>query len=155
ALYEQVRLRDALREAMALAREVNRYLDEKEPWKVYKQDPAAAGTSIFVAMRAIDSLKVLLAPVLPHTSQQVHEFFGYTEPLFGTQGVEHYEEETRGHDAVVYHPTPQEAEVNRWVPSELQPGTPFQQPVPLFKLLDPEIVESERALLGTEAVAIR
>jgi methionyl-tRNA synthetase len=154
-LYEQVRLRDALKEAMALAREVNRYLDEKEPWKVYKQDAAAAGTSIFVAMRAIDSLKLLLAPVLPHTSQQVHEFFGYTEPLFGTQGVEHYEEETRGHDGVVYHPTPQEAEVNRWVPSELQPGTPFQQPTPLFKLLDPEIAESERALLGTEAVPIR
>ncbi len=82
-LYGQVRLRDALREAMALAREVNTYLDRKEPWKVVKSDPAAAGTTIFVAMRAIDSLKLLLAPVLPHSSQRIHEFFGYEEPLFG------------------------------------------------------------------------
>lgn len=156
-LYEQVRLRDALREAMALAREVNRYLDEKEPWKVFKSDPVAAGTSIYVAMRAIDSLKTLFAPVLPNTSQRIHEFFGYVEPLFGTQSVEHYEEATRGHDALVYHPVPSEEEgVNRWVPSQLQPGTPFQQPTPLFKMLDPEaVVESERALLGTDAVVIR
>ena len=73
-LYERVRLRDALREVLALVREVNGYLERKSPWKVFKSDPAAAGTTIFVAMRAIDSLKLMLAPVLPHSSQQIHDF---------------------------------------------------------------------------------
>jgi methionyl-tRNA synthetase len=155
-LYEQVRLRDALREAMALSREVNRYLEEKEPWKRFKEDPEAAGTSIFVAMRAIDSLKILLAPVLPHSSQQIHDFFGYEEPLFGEQSIEKYEEETRGHDALVYHPTAAErARTNRWRPSNLRPGTPFKQPAPLYRVIDEAIVEEERSLLGTEAIAIR
>lgn len=155
-LYERVQLRDALKEAMALVREVNRYLDESAPWKLYKTDPEAAGTSVYVAMRAIDSLKILLAPVLPHSSQRIHEFFGYEEPLFGTQQVASYEESTRSHDALTYTPNAAEqAQRNRWQPSDLQPGTPFQEPTPLFKLLDDAIAEEERGLLGTEAIVIR
>jgi len=155
-LYEQVKLRDALKEAMALAREVNRYLDEKAPWKVYKSDPYAAGTTTYVAMRAIDSLKLLFAPVLPNSSQKIHEYFGYEEPLFGTQERVTYDEETRTHDALTYNPTASEqASLNRWQPSRLQAGTSFQRPKPLFKKLDLQLIEEERALLGTEAVVIR
>ncbi|MBA3531555.1 MAG: methionine--tRNA ligase [Ardenticatenales bacterium] len=156
ALYEQVRLRDALKEAMSLAREVNRYLDEKAPWKAIKEDPGAAGTSVYVALRAIDSLKIILAPVLPHTSQQLHEFFGYQEPLFGQQREVHYEEATRGHDAVIYEPTEAEqGSKNRWKLSTLQPGTPIQPPTPLFKILDEAIIEEEVQRLGTDDIVIR
>ncbi|MGB0384787.1 MAG: methionine--tRNA ligase [Ardenticatenaceae bacterium] len=155
-LYEQVKLRDALKEAIGLAREVNRYLDDKAPWKVYKTDRLAAGTTIYVAMRAIDSLKILLAPILPNSSQQIHDAFGYTEPLSGTQAIVTYDEETRSHDALIYEPSASEkALINRWKPSQLQAGTPFQRTKPLFKKLDPEIIEQERALLGTNAVVIR
>ncbi|MCB0323155.1 MAG: methionine--tRNA ligase, partial [Bdellovibrionales bacterium] len=91
--YEEVRLRDALKEALTLTREVNKYLDVKAPWTAFKTDPEQAGTAVYVAMRAIDSLKLLLAPVLPHTAQKVHEFFGYTQPLFGELTVDHVEEE--------------------------------------------------------------
>ena len=62
---EAVKLKQALTEAMALAHEANRYLNLKEPWKQIKADPVAAATSIFVALRVIDSLKTLLAPFLP------------------------------------------------------------------------------------------
>lgn len=155
-LYEEVRLRDALKEAMALTREVNRYLDEKAPWKVYKQDKAAAGTSIYVAMQAIDSLKILLAPVLPRSSQQIHEAFGYEEPLFGKQQIVTYDESSRSHDAITYEPTASEhAHINRWQPSTLEAGRPFQRSKPLFTKLDVAVIEEERALLGTNAVAIR
>lgn len=146
ALYAQVKLRDAMREAMALAREVNVYLDRKEPWKRFRTDPQAAGTSIYVAMRAIDSLKLLLAPVLPHSSQRVHDFFGYEEPLFGTMREVTYEEATRSHDALIYEPSAAErAGTDRWKPSTLAAGTPFLSPSPLYKLLDPALVEAERA----------
>ncbi|MCA9981828.1 MAG: methionine--tRNA ligase, partial [Anaerolineales bacterium] len=101
-LYERVRLRDALREALALVREVNGYLERKSPWKVFKSDPAAAGTTIFVAMRAIDSLKLMLAPVLPHSSQQIHDFFSYEGALFGTLQRRTVDEDGRPHDVVEY-----------------------------------------------------
>ena len=135
--YEEVRLRDALKEAMALAREVNRYLDEKAPWTVFKQDPQKAGTSTFVAMKAIDSLKVLLSPVLPHSCEQIHQMLGYTEPLFGTLVIENCGEKGDEHQVLVYQPTAAEAEGrDRFVPSTLEPGRGFSKPSPLFKVLE-------------------
>ena len=35
-----------------------------------------------------------------------------------------------------------------WKPSELQPGQKLNQPTPLFKKLEPSVVEEERARLG-------
>lgn len=155
-LYAQVRLRDALREAMAVARDVNKYLDETAPWKTIKSSPEIAATSVYVAMKAIDSLKVLLAPILPHTSEQIHAFLGYTEPLFGAQEIVTYHESSRDHDALIYHPTPSEAgNVDRWHASQLEAGRAFNSPTPLFKMIDPVVIAEEKAKLGTEAIAIR
>ncbi len=155
-LYAQVRLRDALREAMAVARDVNKYLDDTAPWKTIKESPERAATSVYVAMKAIDSLKVLLAPVLPHTSAQIHTFLGYEEPLFGAQEIVTYHESTRDHDALIYHPTSSEqANVDRWKPSQLEAGRAFNSPAPLFKQIDPVVIEEEKAKLGTEAIVIR
>ena len=72
-----VRLRSALQETLRLATEVNKYLDTAAPWSEVKVDKEAAGTTIYTAIRCIDNLKVLFAPFLPHTSEQLH---GYTEP---------------------------------------------------------------------------
>ena len=36
-----------------------------------------AATVLFVALRAVDSLKTIFTPFLPHTSQVVHELLGY------------------------------------------------------------------------------
>ncbi len=80
---EAVHLRAALAEAMRLAAEVNKYLDQVGPWFEIKQDKAAAARSIYTAIRAIDSLKILFAPFLPFTSERLHTFLGYNQPLFG------------------------------------------------------------------------
>ncbi len=137
--YETVRLRDALRDSMALAREVNRYLDEKAPWTVFKRDPAQAGTAIFVAMRAIDSLKILLAPVLPHTCEKINQMLGTEEPLFGTQCIIERPENGEVSEVLIYQPAVSEkAGIDRFKPSELAPGKPFAKPAPLFKVLELE-----------------
>ena len=136
--YEEVRLRDALKEAMRLTREVNRYLDDKAPWTAFKVDKEQAGTSIFVAVRAIDSLKTLFAPVLPFSAEKVHRIFGGTEPLFGDIAIEARQEGTEAHEVLSYHPGAAEQEGrDRWAPSELAPGTPFAKPEPLYKVLEP------------------
>ena len=64
---EGVKLRAALGEAMRLATEVNKYLDETAPWISIKTDKTAAGRAIFTAIQAINSLKVMLSPFLPFT----------------------------------------------------------------------------------------
>ncbi len=145
-LLAAVKLRDALAETMALAREVNAYLD-RAPWfKVIKQDRQAAATTIYTALRCIDNLKTLFAPFLPFSSQRVHEFLGYDGQLFGELRIERFQEKTRDHEALTYHVD--EDVVGRWQPSELPVGQRLRTPQPLFRKLDLSMIEEERARLG-------
>jgi methionyl-tRNA synthetase len=142
---EAVRLRAGLAEAMRLAREVNGYLD-RAPWfGVIESDRGAAATTVYTALRAIDSLKVMLSPFLPFSSQQLHRALGYADALFGEQRIETYEEQTRSHQALVY---AAEGAAGRWEPSRLPVGQQLAKPAPLYKKLDDELVEAERARLG-------
>ena len=145
--YAKTAFKAALREAILLAQEVNRYLDEKAPWRQIKEDPQAAATTIFVALRAIDSLNIMLAPVLPFSSERVRRALGYTRPLFGELAVEEFQETERSHLALVYRPLPEERTEDRWRPSELEPGRPLEPPEVLFKKLDESVVEEERRRL--------
>ncbi|MCJ7668020.1 MAG: class I tRNA ligase family protein, partial [Anaerolineae bacterium] len=139
------RFKAALTEAMALTQEANRYLDRKEPWKIIADDRQSAATSVFVALRAIDSLKIVLYPFLPFSSQRLHEYLGYEGDLLGRQWVETFQEEGKSHTALVYEPP--KVKVG-WEPSRLAPGQPLRKPKPLFPKLDEKIVEEERARLG-------
>lgn len=142
---EAVRLRAALAEAMRLASEVNKYLDTSAPWKQIKVDRQAAARSVYTALRAIDSLSIMLAPFLPFTSEKLHRFLGYEDSLFGEQSVEAVEDELGTHTVLRYH-----GQVGKldWKPSQLKAGQRLNQPEPLFKKLDASIVEEERQRLG-------
>lgn len=147
ALIDACKFRAALGEVMALAREVNRYLDEKAPWFQIKKDRAAAATTVYTALRAIDSLKTLFTPFLPFSSQSLQEMLGYGGSLFGRQYVATFEEETRSHQALCYDASELTA---RWEPSQLPPGQPLRKPRPLFKKLDESVVEEELARMAGE-----
>jgi methionyl-tRNA synthetase len=143
-LYNACKFRAALGEALALAREANGYLDRKAPWFQIKEDPQAAATSVYVILRVVDNLKTILAPVLPHTAQKLHEYLGYEGQLFGTQHVVEYEEDTRSHQALTYD---HGGAIGTWAPSDLSPGQALRPPVPLFRKLDESVVEEEYARL--------
>jgi len=130
---------------MAVAHEANRYLDEKEPWKVMKEDRQTAATTVYVMLRVIDSLKILFCPFLPFSSQKLHEFLGHEGSLIGQPRVATFYEEDKPHQALVYDPPT--ANVS-WVPSSLPAGQMLRKPEPLFKKLDESIVEEELARLG-------
>ncbi len=142
---EAVRLRLALQECFRLATEVNRYLDANAPWTAIKTDRDSAAKTIFTALKAIDSLKVLFAPFLPFTSGKLHTFFGYESPLFGEQYTETASDALGQHLVLRYKPSPAGLQ---WQPSNLQPGQALNQPGPLFKKLEEKVVEEERARLG-------
>ncbi|NNC44018.1 MAG: methionine--tRNA ligase [Acidimicrobiia bacterium] len=76
---ENVNLRAGLRAAMESAASVNAYLSHTEPWKVVKEDRDRAATILFVAINAVASINVALAPYLPHTSERVAVDLGLGE----------------------------------------------------------------------------
>ncbi|HJS28895.1 MAG TPA: methionine--tRNA ligase [Anaerolineales bacterium] len=143
-LIEKVRLRAALTEALRLAAEVNRYLDQTAPWFEIKENKEGASLSIYSALRAVDSLKILFAPFLPFSSEKLHRYLGYSEPLFGTQVFETSVDALGEHEVLRYRPSGS----GRWVPSSLSPGTELMAPEPLFRKLEPSIAEEERSRLG-------
>jgi methionyl-tRNA synthetase len=141
-LYNACQFWAALNAALALAREANGYLDRKAPWFQIKEDKAAAATTVYVIQRVVDNLKTILAPILPHTVQKLHEYLGYEGQLFGTQHVVEYQEETRSHRALTYDHT---GAIGVWASSALPAGQALREPAPLFKKLDESVVEEEYA----------
>ena len=137
--------RAALGEAMALARDANKYLDEQAPWFEVKTDRDQAAKTVFTILRVIDNLKLLLAPFLPFSSEKLHQLLGYDGQLFGDLTIQSYQESSRSHNALTYEP---EKGTGRWEPSQLAAGQALRQPTPLFKKLESEIIEQERARLG-------
>jgi len=113
--------KEAIRTAMALAHEANRYLDGKSPWRVVKEDRQAAADSLYVALYVISCLRTALYPFMPFSSQRLHEMLGF-------QG------------------TVQEC---GWKPTVPEPGQKLQAPQPLFTKLDESVIEEETSRLGT------
>jgi len=145
SLFEAVQLRAALGEGMALAGEANRYLDQQAPWFQIKTDAPAAAKTIFTALRVIDSIKTLLAPMIPFSSEELHTGLGYSGRLFGTQKIEERADSLGSRPVLTYDPA---GAVGTWEPSRLEAGQPLAEPKPLFRKLLPEIVDQERARLG-------
>ena len=145
-LIESVKLRAALAEAMRLAQEVNKYLDQVAPWFEIKNDKSEAAKSVYTALKAIDSLKILLAPFLPFTSEKLHANLGYTQPLFGEQYVESHTDNVGEHTILRYDPS---QGTGKWAPSQLPPGQALEKPKPLFRKLDSSVADEERARLAS------
>jgi len=140
-----VKLRGALQEAMRVVQEANAYLDRRAPWKLIKADPKDAATVVYTILRVIDNLKIVLAPFLPFSAQQLHMMLGYEGQLFGQQVIATYQEATRSHEALTYDAS---AATGRWEPSELPPGQKLGEITALFTKLDDTIIDEERARLG-------
>ncbi len=113
--------KEALKAAMALAQDVNRYLDDTAPWKMLKQDRLVAARSVYTAIGAISALKTMLYPFLPFTSQKLHNYLGFEGDI---------------RDA-------------GWCVQLPAAGQKLPQPQALFVKLEDKIVEEEMARLGS------
>ncbi len=70
---EQFRFRDALNSMMDVARYGNKYLTEKEPWKLVKTSPNITEGIIFNVLQIIANLSLLSEPFLPFTAKKLRE----------------------------------------------------------------------------------
>ncbi len=141
SLIERGRFRAALAEAMRLSSEVNQYVSDTAPWTLVKTDRDRAATVLFVALRAVDSLKVVFTPFLPHTSQTLHELLGYEGWLAGPLEFREVSEENgQAHQVLT---GDYASWTGSWKPSELPAGQPLAEPKPLFAKLDVAIGEDD------------
>ena len=140
-LISESKFKQALAEAMRLSSLGNQYVDHQAPWAVIKEHRERAGTILYVALHIVDSLKVVFTPFLPFTSQNLHELLGYEGWLAGP--LEFREIEEDGGDKHTILTGDYTSWVGRWQPSELPAGQKLREPEPLFRKLDPEIVDEE------------
>jgi len=151
SLIEAARFKNALQEAMQLASLGNQYVAEQSPWAILESDRERAATVLYVALRAVDSLKVLLAPFLPFSAQSLHEMLGYDGTIAGLLQFETVREDGAEHVVLT---GDYKSWIGRWEPSELPPGQALREPKPLFAKLDAErVVEEELARMETAATA--
>jgi len=68
---EAFRFREALAEAMQLARWGNKYLTETEPWKLQKTDPQRTAFILFQCTQIVAKLSIALEPFLPFTVKKI------------------------------------------------------------------------------------
>lgn len=75
---ENFHFREALKEAMNIARTGNRYLQETEPWKVAKSDMARTATILNTALQICANLAIAFEPFLPFTAEKLSRMLGLT-----------------------------------------------------------------------------
>ena len=75
---ENFHFREALKEAMNIARTGNRYLQETEPWKVAKTDMARTATILNTALQICANLAIAFEPFLPFTAEKLSRILGLT-----------------------------------------------------------------------------
>jgi methionyl-tRNA synthetase len=107
---EASKLQSAANTLISLSRLGNQYLNEKEPWKLLKTDPAKAATIFYVAVQIVKALAVTSAPFIPGSAEQLWQ-------TLGLQGSVH---KARWEEAV----------------TRLEPEHKISKPKPLFQKID-------------------
>lgn len=68
---ETFHFREALKEAIMVARLGNKYLADCEPWKIYTTDPHRVETILYISLQIVANLAIATAPFLPFTCDKL------------------------------------------------------------------------------------
>jgi methionyl-tRNA synthetase len=139
----------ALNESMRVVAAANKYFSDQAPWKLRESEPERFGTVLHVALQAVDDCKTLLTPFLPHSADQVHRLLGNDETWSGMPELREVSDDEGGPDYGVLTGEYDEAAA-RWESRPIVAGTRLETPRPVFKKLDPSIVDEELARLTSE-----
>jgi methionyl-tRNA synthetase len=78
--------REALREAMGLARIGNKYLADTEPWKIAATDLPRVATILNVCLQLAADLSTLMEPFMPFSSARLRGFMNITPVAWAAMG---------------------------------------------------------------------
>jgi len=121
-LIAQCKFKNSMTRIMRSVSAANVYLDRTAPWKALKEDKAAGGRALFFAIQAINRLKILTQPAMPHIAQNLHALLGFEGDASGCE----------------------------WTPADVPAGQALRKPKPLVKKLDTSVVEEELERLSRQ-----
>ena len=76
---ETFHFREALKNAMDMARLGNKYLADMEPWKVVKSDPERVKTILNTSLQITANLTIVFEPFLPFTAEKLRGFMNLSK----------------------------------------------------------------------------
>lgn len=117
---ENYKFREALKDAMNIARIGNKYLAETEPWKVIKSDPERVKTIMNIALQITANIAIAIEPFLPFTADKI----------LAMLGSENFGWEQLGSDNL------------------LPAGHKVNEPVLLFEKIEDEVIDAALAKLA-------
>jgi len=115
---DNFQIRQAVREAMDIARSANKYFNDKMPWKTIKSDPEQCATTLALCLETIRTLSVILEPIIPFTTEKIKEMIN----------------------------NPENPEFNRWDNCgefSMSAGHQLNNPEILFEKIEDNIIEKE------------
>ena len=140
------RQKQAIGEAMKLVGEANKYLSDQAPWQLRETDRERMGTILHVALQVVSDCNTVLTPFLPHSAQRVHEQLGGTGAHAPLPEIREVDDLDGGPGYPVL--TGDYQTGARWESVPLPAGRPLAPPTPVFRKLDPSIVDEELARLA-------
>ncbi len=78
---ESFRFKEAISEAMNLARAGNKYFTETEPWKSRKENPEACDNTLHVSLQICAALSILMDPILPESMKELRAQLGMKDEI--------------------------------------------------------------------------
>jgi methionyl-tRNA synthetase len=146
-LLSRSRQKAAIGAAMRVVAEANKYLSDQAPWKLRDSESTAdrerMQTILHVALQVVDDCKTLFTPFLPHSSSRVHELLGGSGGWAPLPRLEEVTEETAAGSPSYGVLTGDYTGGGRWESVPLPAGRPLAPPSPVFRKLDPSIVDEE------------
>ncbi|MBR1474818.1 MAG: methionine--tRNA ligase [Muribaculaceae bacterium] len=113
---EGFHLREALKDALNLARIGNKYLADTEPWKLAKTDMARVETVMHVALQICANLAIAFEPFLPFSAQRLRQMLGMAQVQWDKLGTIDI----------------------------LTPGSTIEKPELLFEKLPDEVIQKQK-----------
>ena len=80
---EKFRFREALKEAMSIARLGNKYLADTEPWKLIKTDEEKVKTILYYSLQICAAIAVLHEPFLPFSTTKLRKLLNMDKTEWG------------------------------------------------------------------------
>ena len=125
------RLRDAVSEIMNASRSANKYFNDEQPWKTYKEKPEECAKTLFICSQLLYSFAILFSPIIPFTTRKIFEALSLEpitgEPNFGFGGDDVWS------NAFEFH---------------LKSRSKIGNPGILFPLIEDKIIEKQISKLG-------
>ncbi|WP_038057515.1 methionine--tRNA ligase [Thermus amyloliquefaciens] len=80
-LVRELRFHVALEEVMAYVKSLNRYLNERRPWELYRRDPEGAKAVLYRVVEGLRIASIVLTPAMPEKMAELRRALGLKEEV--------------------------------------------------------------------------